>query len=175
MSLYSINDPKHWLDRAKEARALAEQMNDPEAKRTMLKNADITSGSPKERENEQQDAGQSQSSCSIREIARELAAMDYTNKPARAVFGVMRPKMQVSVHPDCDALPATGRGSWCPCGTAAATSRCPRGARQYRRVMLVSLKCCFSVLLRWFAKLLRALALILCHALLAAPLHQRWD
>jgi hypothetical protein len=45
----------------------------------------------------------------------------------------------------------------------------------YRRVMLVSLKCCFSVLLRWFAKLLRALALILCHALLAAPLHQRWD
>jgi len=33
----------------------------------------------------------------------------------------------------------------------------------------------FSVLLRWFAKLLRALALILCHALLAAPLHQRWD
>jgi hypothetical protein len=57
----------------------------------------------------------------------------------------------------------------------AATSRCPRGARPYRRVMLVSLKCCFSVLLRWFAKLLRALALILCHALLAAPLHQRWD
>src|SRR5262249_3829851 len=40
MSLYSINDPKHWLDRAKEARALAEQMDDSEAKRTMLKNAD---------------------------------------------------------------------------------------------------------------------------------------
>src|SRR5262249_31670932 len=40
MSLYSINDPKHWLDRAKEARALAEQIADPEAKRTMLKNAD---------------------------------------------------------------------------------------------------------------------------------------
>jgi hypothetical protein len=40
MSLYSINDPQHWLDRAKEARALAEQMDDPEAKRTMLKNAD---------------------------------------------------------------------------------------------------------------------------------------
>jgi hypothetical protein len=40
MSLYSINDPKHWLDRAKEARALAEHMDDPEAKRTMLKNAD---------------------------------------------------------------------------------------------------------------------------------------
>ena len=31
MSLYSINDPKHRLDRAKEARALAEQMDDPEA------------------------------------------------------------------------------------------------------------------------------------------------
>ena len=40
MSLYSINDPKHWLDRAKEARALAEQMDDPEVKGTMLKNAD---------------------------------------------------------------------------------------------------------------------------------------
>ena len=62
MSLYSINDPKHWLDRAKEARALAEQMEDPELKRTMRKNADVTSGSPKEPENEQQDAGHSQSS-----------------------------------------------------------------------------------------------------------------
>jgi hypothetical protein len=40
MSDHSINDPKHWLDRAKEARALAEQMGDPEAKHTMLKNAD---------------------------------------------------------------------------------------------------------------------------------------
>jgi hypothetical protein len=40
MPLYSINDPNHWLDRAKEARALAEQIDDPEAKRTMLKNAD---------------------------------------------------------------------------------------------------------------------------------------
>jgi hypothetical protein len=40
MSPYSINDPKHWLDRAKEARALAEQISDPEAKRIMLKNAD---------------------------------------------------------------------------------------------------------------------------------------
>ena len=38
----------------------------------------ITSGSPKEPENEQQDAGQSQSSCSIREIARKLAAMGCT-------------------------------------------------------------------------------------------------
>src|SRR5215510_5256000 len=80
MSLYSINDPKHWLDRAKEARALAEQMNDPAASAQCSKMPMITSGWPKERENEQQDAGQSQSSCSIREIARELAARGYTNK-----------------------------------------------------------------------------------------------
>jgi len=40
MPLHSINDPNHWLDRAKEPRALAEQMDDPETKRTMLKNAD---------------------------------------------------------------------------------------------------------------------------------------
>jgi DNA mismatch repair ATPase MutS len=37
---HPINDPKHWRRRAKEARALAEQIADPEAKRTMLKNAD---------------------------------------------------------------------------------------------------------------------------------------
>jgi hypothetical protein len=40
MPEHPINDPKHWLDRAKEARALAEQIDDPEAKRTMLRNAD---------------------------------------------------------------------------------------------------------------------------------------
>ena len=40
MSDVSISDPKHWLGRAKEVRALAEQIDDPEAKRTMLKNAD---------------------------------------------------------------------------------------------------------------------------------------
>jgi hypothetical protein len=40
MSEHPINDPEHWLKRAKEARALAEQIDDPEAKRTMLKNAD---------------------------------------------------------------------------------------------------------------------------------------
>jgi len=39
MSEHPINDPKHWHNRAKKARALAEQMDDPEAKRTMLKNA----------------------------------------------------------------------------------------------------------------------------------------
>jgi len=37
----------------------------------------ITSGSRNEPKNEQQ-AGHSQGSCSIREIARELAAMGYT-------------------------------------------------------------------------------------------------
>jgi hypothetical protein len=40
MPEHPINDPKHWLDRAKQARALAEQMGDPEAKRSMLKTAD---------------------------------------------------------------------------------------------------------------------------------------
>jgi hypothetical protein len=40
MPEHRINDPEHWLKRAKEARALAEQIDDPEAKRTMLKNAD---------------------------------------------------------------------------------------------------------------------------------------
>jgi hypothetical protein len=40
MPEHPINDPEHWLKRAKEARALAEQIDDPEAKRTMLKNAD---------------------------------------------------------------------------------------------------------------------------------------
>jgi DNA mismatch repair ATPase MutS len=39
MPEHPINDPKHWLNRAKEARALAEQIDDPETKRTMLKNA----------------------------------------------------------------------------------------------------------------------------------------
>jgi hypothetical protein len=40
MSEHPINDPKHWRDRAKEARALAEQMDDPEGKRMMLRVAD---------------------------------------------------------------------------------------------------------------------------------------
>ena len=31
-----INDPKHWRERAKEARAIADEMNDREAKQTML-------------------------------------------------------------------------------------------------------------------------------------------
>jgi hypothetical protein len=32
----------------------------------------------------------------------------------------------------------------------------------------------FSLLLRWLEELLRVLSLILCHALLAAPLHLTW-
>jgi hypothetical protein len=68
MPEHPINDPKHWRRRAKEARALAEQIADPEAKRTMLKNADDYERN--ERKNEQQGACHSQSSCSIREIAQ---------------------------------------------------------------------------------------------------------
>src|SRR5262249_10853970 len=37
---FSIDDPKHWLERAKEARALAEQIDDPEVKRIIRQNAD---------------------------------------------------------------------------------------------------------------------------------------
>ena len=36
MPAYIINDPKHWRERAKEARAIADEMNDREAKQTML-------------------------------------------------------------------------------------------------------------------------------------------
>jgi hypothetical protein len=32
----NVNDPAHWLGRAKEMRALAGQMSDPAAKRSML-------------------------------------------------------------------------------------------------------------------------------------------
>ena len=66
MPEHPINDPKHWLDRAKEARALAEQIDDPEAKRTCSRTRMITSGSRNERKNEQQGACHSQSSYSIR-------------------------------------------------------------------------------------------------------------
>jgi len=37
MFIASINDPTHWLDRAKEGRALAAQIGDPEGKRMILK------------------------------------------------------------------------------------------------------------------------------------------
>jgi hypothetical protein len=80
MSDHSINDPKRWLDRAKEARALAEQIDDPEAKRTMLKNADDYERSPKEPKNEQQDAGHSQSKLFDPGDCARVSAMGYTNK-----------------------------------------------------------------------------------------------
>jgi hypothetical protein len=60
---------------------LAEQIDDPEAKRPCSELLMITSGSRNEPKNEQQ-AGHSQGSCSIREIARELAAMGYTKHGA---------------------------------------------------------------------------------------------
>jgi hypothetical protein len=37
MSPSFINDPKHWRDRAQESRDRAQQMDDPEAKATMLR------------------------------------------------------------------------------------------------------------------------------------------
>ena len=40
MAKLHINDPKHWRERAEEARVHAEQMADPEAKQTMLKIAE---------------------------------------------------------------------------------------------------------------------------------------
>jgi hypothetical protein len=35
-----INDPKHWRDRAEEARTVADEISDPDAKRKMLRIAD---------------------------------------------------------------------------------------------------------------------------------------
>ena len=32
-----LDDPEHWRSRAEEARSVAEQLSDPEAKRTMLR------------------------------------------------------------------------------------------------------------------------------------------
>ena len=36
MSMALINDPRHWRERAEEARRIAEDMADPDAKRMML-------------------------------------------------------------------------------------------------------------------------------------------
>jgi hypothetical protein len=35
-----INDPKHWRERAEKARTVADEMNDPDSKRKMLRIAD---------------------------------------------------------------------------------------------------------------------------------------
>jgi predicted Rossmann-fold nucleotide-binding protein len=35
-----INDPKHWRERAEEARAVADELTDPASKRRMLRIAD---------------------------------------------------------------------------------------------------------------------------------------
>ncbi len=40
MHTNSINDPKHWYDRAAEMRALSETMNDTETRATMLRLAE---------------------------------------------------------------------------------------------------------------------------------------
>jgi predicted Rossmann-fold nucleotide-binding protein len=40
MAKIPINDPKHWRERAEEARTAAEELTDPDAKRRMLRIAD---------------------------------------------------------------------------------------------------------------------------------------
>jgi predicted Rossmann-fold nucleotide-binding protein len=40
MAKIPINDPKHWRERAEEARTVAEEMTDPDSKRKMLRIAD---------------------------------------------------------------------------------------------------------------------------------------
>ena len=40
MARIPINDPKHWRERAEEARTVAEQLTDPDSKRRMLRIAD---------------------------------------------------------------------------------------------------------------------------------------
>jgi hypothetical protein len=40
MAKVPINDPKHWRGRAEEARVHAEEISDPEARKTMLQIAE---------------------------------------------------------------------------------------------------------------------------------------
>ena len=40
MAKVPINDPKHWRERAEEARTVAEEISDPKSKRKMLRIAD---------------------------------------------------------------------------------------------------------------------------------------
>jgi uncharacterized protein YmfQ (DUF2313 family) len=37
MAKVPINDPKHWRERAEEARTVADEMTDPDSKRKMLR------------------------------------------------------------------------------------------------------------------------------------------
>jgi len=37
MDLSILNDPEHWRGRAEEARSIADQLTEPESKRTMLR------------------------------------------------------------------------------------------------------------------------------------------
>jgi hypothetical protein len=64
-----------------------------------------TSGSRNERKNEQQGACHSQSSFRSGEVVRELAKWATPTSAARAVLGVMLPKMQLSFLFDCDDVP----------------------------------------------------------------------
>jgi hypothetical protein len=41
-----FDDPEHWRSRAEEARAVAEQLSDPEAKRRCFASLPITTGWP---------------------------------------------------------------------------------------------------------------------------------
>jgi hypothetical protein len=40
MTKISINDPKHWRERAEEARTIADDITDPDSKRNLLRIAD---------------------------------------------------------------------------------------------------------------------------------------
>jgi len=40
MPLPLLDDPEHWINRAEEARSIAEQLSDPESKRMKLRIAD---------------------------------------------------------------------------------------------------------------------------------------
>ena len=40
MAKIPINDPKHWRERAEEARTVADELTDPDSKRRMLRIAD---------------------------------------------------------------------------------------------------------------------------------------
>jgi hypothetical protein len=40
MAKIPINDPKHWRDRAEEARTIADDITDPDSKRKMLRIAE---------------------------------------------------------------------------------------------------------------------------------------